>query len=332
LKEIKEEIHAMIYCIKYESRTFLDKEDDVINELYKQKIKIIFVFTKGERETSSNFRRFKSNFMNDLKDILKKKKIKNNNLENDIKIVSIYSMKEEKNGHIVEPFGIDTLFEIIHNSLKDKKIPEYLLKLIKDEYDEEKINELIESTYLEEICKSRKELIEAIRKKVSIKISLFLGKFIMSCQKYGFMDPDDIFLSLWSDINGLIYELSCAYCKTLDKDESLVLMNKIAVIVKDFVKEGFDMQEDEKYQELKENLTWYMRILGIILSPLVIIAGGAAATILSGKIKKLIYQEFEKEGNINLRSYLSLFAEGINEGIDGLQKIIEEFKISYNGH
>ena len=122
MKEIKEEIHAMIYCIKYESRTFLDKEDDVINELYKQKIKIIFVFTKGERETSSNFRRFKSNFMNDLKDILKKKKIKNNNLENDIKIVSIYSMKEEKNGHIVEPFGIDTLFEIIHNSLRFQNI------------------------------------------------------------------------------------------------------------------------------------------------------------------------------------------------------------------
>jgi len=127
LKDLKEEIHVMIYCIKLNDRTFLDKEEDVIYELFKLNIKIIFVYTRGERENSSQFKRFKNNFMNDLEEILQKKNIKNIDLNKDIKIVSIYSMKEEKNGYIIEPFGIDNLFKIIHDSMKDKKIPEDIL-------------------------------------------------------------------------------------------------------------------------------------------------------------------------------------------------------------
>ena len=332
LKEVKEEIHAMIYCIKLNDRTFLDKEGDVINELYKLNIKIIFVYTRGERENSSQFRRFRSNFLNDLEEILKNKNIEGIDLENDIKIVSIYSMKEEKNGHIIEPFGIDTLFKIIHDSLKDKKIPLEILEKIQNVEDENEINKIIESTKLMKICKSRNELMEAIRKKVSIKISLFLGKFVLSCPKYYFMNADDILLSLWSDINSLINELSCAYCKTLDKDESLKLVKELGRLIKDFFKEGSKMTEDEDYKEMKGYMKWYLRILGLILSPIVIVAGGAAATILSGKIKETIYKTFEEGGGINLSSYLSLFAEGLNEGIDGLEKISEEFRKSYSGH
>ena len=333
LKEVKEEIHAMIYCIKLNDRTFLDKEEDVIDVLNKLNIKIIFVYTRGERETSSQFRRFKSNFLNDLEDILKKKNINNIDLEEDIKVVSVYSMKEEKNGHIIDPFGLDKLFEEIHKSLQDKKISNDLLEKIKKEQSEEKINELIKSTKLLKICQSRKELILAIREKVSLKISLFLGKFILSSPKYYFMNVDDILLSLWSDVYGLINELSCAYCKTLDKDESAKLVKQIVYMIKDFSKESYKMNEDEEVKEIKGVMNkWYLRILGIILSPLVIIAGGAAATLYSGKIKELIYQTYEEGGGINLSSYLYLFAEGLNEGIDGLEKISEEFKKSYEGH
>jgi len=333
LKDLKEEIHVMIYCIKLNDRTFLDKEEDVIYELFKLNIKIIFVYTRGERENSSQFKRFKNNFMNDLEEILQKKNIKNIDLNKDIKIVSIYSMKEEKNGYIIEPFGIDNLFKIIHDSMKDKKIPEDILEKIKKEENEEKVNELIKSTKLIKICESRNKLIEAIREKVSLKISLFLGKFILSCPKYYFMYTDDIVLSLCSDINNLIYELSCAYCRTLDKDESLKLVTEINHVIKEFFKEGVKMTtQDEEYKKIKGYMKWYVRILGIILSPIVIAASGAAATIYSGKIKDLIYQTFEKGVNINLSTYLYLFAEGLNEGIDGLEKISEEFKLSYNAH
>ena len=141
------------------------------------------------------------------------------------------------------------------------------------------------------------------------------------------MKMDDIILSLSSDINSLIYELSCVYCKNLDKDESLNLMNKVVQAVKECFNEGFKMTKDKEFQEA---LPWYLRIVGVILTPVVIIAGGAAATIFSNKIKTIIFNEFEKEGKIDLSTYLYLFAKGLNEGIDGIEKICEDFRNSYN--
>ena len=339
LREVKEEIHVMIYCIKLNDRTFLDKEEDVIYELYKLNIKIIFVYTRGERENSSQFKRFKNSFLIDLEEILKKKNLlktdenpKGLDLNEDIKIVSIYSMKEEKNGYTIEPFGMDSLFEKIYDSIKDKKIQKDILEKVKDA-SEDKINELIKSTNLMKICESRSKLIEAIREKVSMKISLFLGKVILCCPKYYFMRTDDIVLSLMSDINNLIYELSCVYCRTLDKDESIKLIKEIEILIKNFFDEGAKITtEDEEYKEIKGYAKWYLRILGIILSPIIIVGGGITATIYSGKIKELIYKAYEEETGINLSTYLYLFGEGLNEGIDGLEKLREEFRVSYNGH
>lgn len=211
----------------------------------------------------------------------------------------------------------------MYDLLKEKKISNDILDKIKKEENEEQI----QSTALIRICKTRKELIKAIREKVSIKISLFLAKFILSCPKYYFMNTDDIILSLSSDINSLIYELSCAYCQKLDKDESLQLTNEVLRTVKEFIKGGLEMTKDE---EFRGALPWYLRILGIILSPLIIIAGGTAAAILSNEIKKIIFSEFEKEGKINLSTYLYLFAEGLNKGIDGLYKISDNFRNIYN--
>ena len=66
LKEIKEKIHLVIYCANFLGRTFLDKEEDVITELNKLDVKIIFVFTKAEKEESQQFKRFKNTFIRDL--------------------------------------------------------------------------------------------------------------------------------------------------------------------------------------------------------------------------------------------------------------------------
>ena len=43
----------------------------------------------------------------------------------------------------------------------------------------------------------------------------------------------------------------------------------------------------------------------------------------------MICDAFEEMGNINMKSYLYLFAEGLNEGIEGTNKISQEFKESY---
>ena len=65
-----EKIHLIIFCVKFGERTFLDKEENVVCELIKLKIKVIFVFTRGEKENSPEFNRFKNNFLTDLSNIL----------------------------------------------------------------------------------------------------------------------------------------------------------------------------------------------------------------------------------------------------------------------
>ena len=131
----------VLYCIKFGERTFLDREEDVIDELLKFKVKIIFVFTKGDKEDTPAFKRFKNNFLKDLSNILLKKNI--NIEEKDIDVVSVYSMKEESHGFIIEPFGLDILFELIYKYLKEKKVPEGILEEINSTKDEKKLDEII---------------------------------------------------------------------------------------------------------------------------------------------------------------------------------------------
>lgn len=258
----------MIYCINFDSRIFIDKEDEVVKELYKQNIKIIFAFTKGEKENTQEFIRYKSNFLIDFKRILKEKQINDIDLNKDINLVSVYSMRERIHGHIIEPFGIDTLFKIIHDKLKDKKISKEILEIIEKAENEKEINEIIKSTPLINICNSRNELMESIRNKISVTISLFLCKFILSSPKYFFMDLNEIIFSIECDVNNLIDELSFTYCKTLDKDESLKLVTEMSIIIKDVFKLGDKIIEDDDYQKFKKSVKWYIRLFGIILSPL----------------------------------------------------------------
>ena len=171
LNKIKEQFHVIIYCIKFGERTFLDKEEDVIRELMELKVKIIFVFTKGEKQESSSFKRFKNNFLKDLSNLLQKINIDIN--KNDIDIVSIYSMKEESHENIIEPFGLDILFEKIYNYLKEKKIEDWVFEVIDSTDDEKKLDELINMTELMKINKSRKEIINSIRNRATVIVSFF---------------------------------------------------------------------------------------------------------------------------------------------------------------
>ena len=326
LKDIKEEFHVIIYCLHFGDRTFLEKEDDVIYELMKLNVLVIFVFTRGDYENTPQFDRFKNNFLNDLSDILKKKKI-NIDIEKEIKIVSIYTMKEEKNGHLFKPFGIDTLFEIIYDNLKNKKIDDYLLEQIKNTNDEEQLKEIFNNNRLMTLFISRKELIYSIRKKVETKISFFLARFILTFPKYLFKKNESILLSVQGETYNLLHEISCIYCIDLKNDESQKVINAVDYMVQDFVEGALEISEDEEFKKFK--VPMLVRILGAIFSPIAIIAGGVAAGAFSKKIKKFITENFEKGTKINLSSYISLFGEGLNKGIDGIHDLSEDFKRKY---
>ena len=322
LKEIREQFHVILYCIKFGERTFLDNEEDVINELMKFNVKIIFVFTKGDKEDSPAFKRFKNNFLKDLSNILLKKNI--NIEEKDIDVVSVYSMKEESHGFIIEPFGIDILFELIYKYLKEKKIPEGVLEEIKSTEDEKKLDELIKSTELMKINESRKEIMSSIRKKVTIMTSLFMTRFLLTFPRHYFKKTDNFSISFIKEVNDLMVEVSSIYCKILDKDESNKLKNLIIQKISSVFNFG------EKFtEEATKTMPWYFRFIGLIFYPINYVLGGLSIPIGSIFITNLLCDNFEEDGKINIKSYLYNFGIGINEGIEGTKKLSEEFKKSY---
>ena len=235
LKEIKEKFHIILYCVRFGDRTFLDKEEDVIYELMKLNIKIFFVFTKAEKEDSQEFKRYKSNFMNNLKEILLKKNIRIN--EANIDIVSIYSMRDKFICGIVKPFGIDILFKKIYDYLKVKKIDERIMEQIKSMKDEKEIEQIIKSTNLYEIYQSRKELMKIIRYKCSIQISFFHCRYYLNYPKYYLKNEVDYALCFLTDMNDLMLEISSSFCYALDKDELVNLSNEISYKIKKWFSE-----------------------------------------------------------------------------------------------
>ncbi len=322
LEEIKEKFHIILYCVRFGERTFLDKEEDVIYELMKLNIKIIFIFTRGEKENSPEFKRFKINFMNDLCNILIKKDIKID--KKDIDIISVYSMKEERNEFLIEPFGIDALFKKIHEILKGKKINNSILEKLKTENNEEKLDELIKSTNFINIYQSKKNLIEAMKKKIMFCINNFLNKIFLKIPIY-YLEENNVtsffLLTISSNVKDLISELSCIYSVILDKNDSDKLSNEITELITKSINKGiFD-----NFESFLNGLAY----LGINIKHLSFIIGTSNLSCLFLKLKKIISKKLENYENIDINNYLYLFAVGINEGIDGIEKISEDFKNIY---
>ena len=97
-------------------------------------------------------------------------------------------------------------------------------------------------------------------------------------------------------------------------------------MVKELFKEGNEVAKG--FAEAK--IIWpLISVLGMIFYPVALVVTGTAVTIFSRKISNLICDNFEKEGKINLSSYLYHFAFGLNEGIEGVRKISEEFENLY---
>ena len=319
LKEIKEKFHIILYCVRFGDRTFLDKEEDVIYELMKLNIKIFFIFTKAEKEDSQEFKRYKSNFMNNLKEILLKKNIRIN--EANIDIVSIYSMRDKVNGNIVKPFGIDILFKKIYDYLKVKKIDERIMEQIKSMKDEKEIEQIIKSTNLYEIYQSRKELMKIIRYKCSIQISFFYCRFYLNYPKYYLKNEVDYALCYLTDMNDLMLEISSSYCYALDKDELVKLSNEISYKIKKWFSEK---NIEQLYQDAPINSS-SLGLDYIIFFPIVSSISYLIFAIYSKKLTNEICDEFEKNAKINISHYLYQFSKGLNEGIEGCNKISEEF-------
>ena len=81
-------------------------------------------------------------------------------------------MQEEVHGYMIKPFGLDTLFEVIYDYLKEFIIEKETLQKIKYTEDETNLLEIIDLTSLTKIYHSKIDLMIAIKNKISRKINL----------------------------------------------------------------------------------------------------------------------------------------------------------------
>ena len=88
-----------------------------------------------------------------------------------------------------------------------------------------------------------------------------MSKFILSFPKYFFKNVDDFKLTLGIEANELLYEISCAYCQSLDKDESVKLSNKIISLIKFFFRGGTNLKED------MGDIPIFAKIVGLVMYP-----------------------------------------------------------------
>ena len=164
----------------------------------------------------------------------------------------------------------------------------------------------------------------SIRKRIIIHINFFLTRILLTFPRHYFQTTENFAISLASEIKDLSVEVSSIYCKVLDKDES----SKLKIIIKRDISSFLNFGK-EFTEEMKDNLPWYFRIVGLILYPINYVISGLSLPIVSILIANMICDEFEKDGKINIQSYLYNFATGLNEGIEGTKKLSEEFKKSY---
>ena len=121
MKKINEVIHCFLFCIKYEERIFDEKDNDMIKVfdiIIKLQIKTFFIITQSEKSDTNEFKRFKTNLINGIKQVEKKYKNKDllnkvfgENLEN--QIIPIFALKKRLFGHNIKPFGLDNLFSTL---------------------------------------------------------------------------------------------------------------------------------------------------------------------------------------------------------------------------
>jgi len=160
-----------------------------------------------------------------------------------------------------------------------------------------------------------------IRYKCSIQISFFHCRYYLNYPKYYLKNEVDYALCFLTDMNDLMLEISSSYCYALDKDELVKLSNEISYKIKKWFSEK---NIEQLYQDAPINSS-SLGLGYIIFFPIVSSISYLIFAIYSKKLTNEICDEFEKNAKINISHYLYQFSKGLNEGIEGCNKISEEF-------
>ncbi len=326
LKESKNQIHLIFYLFQYGTRTFLNKEINILKELTKFGCLIFFIVSKSKfRFEDERFEDQKLSIIQDVKSILKDidkgeiTRLFGNNfcdLENNY-IFSINCKKEKKEE---EEFGLNRLFVKAYQILEKEIIPFEILESLR-KGEEKNIEELISKYKLFNCYKSRKDIILNAKNKAKKKILKFAicSPFLLYAPSIGKADNyQRIYLAMVSS-------MAKVYARKLTNKEALKLVN-----------ENLDFKDDEI--KTHGTNTKFKTILMGILSPICFILAwetfivcsllfgsilGIKLYKLGKKVNKKLSEDFEKK---DIPFYLFKQSLFLNIGINSLKELSFKFK------
>ena len=354
MKKINEVIHCFLFCIKYEERIFDEKDNDMIKVfdiIIKLQIKTFFIITQSEKSDTYEFKRFKTNLINGIKQVEKKYKNKDllnkvfgENLEN--QIIPIFALKKRLFGHNIKPFGLDNLFSTLYGFFLNKKISDFLFILNfglgkfvkKDDLKEwnvgtdNEIQKLIDNNELLKCFESKESFLNGLRQKCEGEISKSIFKIFLIAPKYIYLTKGIALTDLfYTFLNEIFYRLLTIYKFSIDNESNYDVIIK-RIIERDFgIEEVKKMEIDEKERDevLKQPL--FLKILFPIISPLYYLLGGSVLGFFINKISKKIADSFVEEVvDQNFYLYFKRVIESFNKAIDSLEEISKNFEISYS--
>lgn len=338
LKQINEEIHCFLFCIKFEQRIFDETDEELIkvfNSILELKIRTFIVITESEKEDTREFKDYKDIIIKNLENIKKNKnKTKFNKVfgsDLDKNIIPIFSKDKIIHGNKIKAFGLDNLFKILHEYFKDKEI-----KLKKEIYfDDEKLKYFIEKNELLKIFESKKKLSDAFRKKIEIEVEKFMMKIFLRAPKYIYSFSEENIYEIMNILMEVMFSLGNCYLNHQNDVEKYQMLNILPFQeIKEnlFSKSGLKGLEEEikkMAEDINNSIPWYVKTFFPILSPLYYTFGTILVKFFSEKIINYLLGDEFKPDTIIFDMYFKLLIEFLNKGIDGLEAISEYFAKLY---
>ena len=343
LKQINEEIHCFLFCIKFGQRIFDEDDEDmmkVFDSILNLKIRTFIVITGSEKEDIREFKEYKKLIINNLDHIKNKKnevefnKVFGNDLNKNI--IPILSKDKIFHGHKIKAFGLDNLFKKLHEYFKDKKI-----NLKKETYfDDAKLKEFIENNELLKIFESKKKLSEDFRNKIGIEVEKFMMEIFLKAPIYIYSFSEENLYEIINQIMELIFNLAECYLNHQNDVEKYQMLDvlpyqeiKEKLFSKDKLKE-FEEEIKKMSKEIKDHIPWYVKTFFPILSPLYYTFGTILVKFFSEKIMNYFLGMEKKSDEFKLddliyEMYFGQLIKDLNNGIDGLEETSKYFTKFY---
>lgn len=339
MKRTNEAIHCFLFCIKYEDRLFEEKDKEMKNifdTIFKLKIKTFFIVTQSEEEDSEDFIRYRDNIINQFLEIKKNysedlvRLVFGEDLEK--QIIPIFALKKKFHKQIINPFGLDKLFEALYDYFQKKRITIEVNQLLNDN----NIQELIKDNELLNIFESKKQLMNGLELRMEKEVTSFIFKYFLIAPKILYTFDEKEMENFMIDVLERVFHLYKYFIQQQNNMDKLRVFNSMPLSeenlkeMQEKIKNEFPQLILEGKKEMKSKIPWYLKAIFPILSPIYYIIGTPVIAIFSKKLTKLIMNEIWpltiKE---QFSEYFINIINSFNKAIDDLYLLKNKFEKNY---